>query len=51
LPGVGPALAAAIIEYRTEHGPFTSVEQLQEVPGIGERRLAQLSELVTAGPG
>ena len=39
LPGIGPALAAAIIEYREEHGPFTSAEELMEVYGIGEATL------------
>ena len=39
LPGIGPALAAAIIEYREEHGPFESAEELMEVYGIGEATL------------
>ncbi|HEX6236003.1 MAG TPA: helix-hairpin-helix domain-containing protein [Acidimicrobiales bacterium] len=47
LPGVGPATAAAIIAHRQEHGPFTSVEQLIEVRGIGEVKLAELRDLVT----
>lgn len=46
LPGIGPATAAAIIGHRTEHGPFTSVDELQEVAGIGPAKLAQLRELV-----
>jgi competence protein ComEA len=46
LPGVGPATAAAIIEHREGHGPFRSVEELLEVPGIGEAKLAQLRDLV-----
>lgn len=46
LPGVGPVLAQRILDWRTEHGPFASVDQLGDVPGIGESRLAQLRELV-----
>jgi competence protein ComEA len=48
LPGVGPVLAGAIVRWRTEHGRFDSVDQLQEVPGIGPTRFATLAELVTA---
>ncbi|WP_234317607.1 ComEA family DNA-binding protein [Streptomyces rimosus] len=46
LPGVGPVLARHIIEYRTAHGGFTSVEQLRDVNGIGDRRFADLRPLV-----
>ncbi len=47
LPGVGPVLAARIVEWRTSHGRFTSVDELAEVSGIGEKLLAQLRPLVT----
>lgn len=47
LPRVGPALAGAILAHREEHGPFTAVEQLDDVPGIGPALLAQLTPLVT----
>lgn len=47
LPGVGPVTAGAIIEWRTEHGGFTAVEELLEVPGIGDATLAELSPHVT----
>jgi len=40
MKGVGPAKAAAIIEYRAQHGPFTSVEELLQVRGIGDKTLA-----------
>ncbi|WP_433288522.1 helix-hairpin-helix domain-containing protein [Pseudonocardia sp. CA-142604] len=46
LPGVGPVTAQRIIEWRTRHGRFARVEQLREIEGIGERRFAQLRELV-----
>ncbi|WP_083982870.1 ComEA family DNA-binding protein [Actinomadura hibisca] len=46
LPGVGPVLAQRIVEYRTQHGGFRSVEQLQEVTGIGARRFAELKPMV-----
>ncbi|MFI8365852.1 helix-hairpin-helix domain-containing protein [Streptomyces sp. NPDC085466] len=46
LPGVGPVLARRIVDHRTEHGGFRSVEELREVDGIGERRYADLQPLV-----
>ena len=46
LPGVGPATATAIIAYRRDHGPFSSVDQLLEVPGIGPSKLAQIRSLI-----
>jgi competence protein ComEA len=46
LPGIGPVLAAAIVEWRTQNGGFTSVEQLQEVSGIGPATYAELAPLV-----
>jgi len=42
LPGIGPATAQAILEYRTQHGRFRSVNELLEVRGIGEAKLAQI---------
>ncbi|MFD0686587.1 ComEA family DNA-binding protein [Actinomadura fibrosa] len=46
LPGVGPVLAQRIVDYRTQHGAFRSVDQLQEVNGIGARRFADLKAKV-----
>ncbi|MFE0087029.1 helix-hairpin-helix domain-containing protein [Streptomyces sp. NPDC058992] len=46
LPGVGPVLARHILDYRTEHGGFRSVDELREVTGIGDRRFADLEPLV-----
>lgn len=48
LPGIGPVRAAAIVAYRQEHGPFTSVEELTAVHGIGAATLEKLRPLVTA---
>jgi competence protein ComEA len=47
LPGIGPTTAAAIVQHRTANGPFRSVEELIDVRGIGEAKLAQLRDLVS----
>lgn len=46
LPGIGEAKASAILEYRKENGDFTSIEELLEVPGIGEAIYNNLKDLV-----
>ncbi len=46
LDGIGPATAQQILNYRDEHDGFGSVEELDQVPGIGETRLASLREQV-----
>jgi len=46
LPGVGPVLAQRIVDWRTEHGRFSSVDELGEVSGIGDKLLAQISPKV-----
>ncbi|MDQ3895476.1 MAG: ComEA family DNA-binding protein [Actinomycetota bacterium] len=48
LPGVGPVTAQKILDYRQEHGAFSSVDDLDAIPGIGPARLEQLRE--TAAP-
>ena len=48
LPGVGPALAARIVEQRERYGPFRRAEHLMLVRGISERRFRQLRPFVTA---
>ena len=47
LDGVGPGIAQRILDYRRQHGGFARVEELGEVPGIGAKRLATLTPLVT----
>lgn len=47
LPGIGPVLAERIIQYRLQHGGFTSVEQLLEIEGIGPKKYESLKDLVT----
>ncbi len=47
LPGVGEATAGRIIQYRDEHGPFSSVDELQNVKGIGRKKLERLAPYCT----
>lgn len=47
IPGVGPAMAQRVLDWRTEHGRFGSVDQLREVKGIGDRKFAAMKDSVT----
>lgn len=47
--GVGPVLAAAIVQWRTDNGPFRSVDDLLDVSGIGDATLAGMRAQVTVG--
>jgi competence protein ComEA len=47
LPGIGPVLAQHIVEYRTRHGQFRSVDELRQVEGLGGARFTQIKPLVT----
>jgi competence protein ComEA len=50
LQGIGPTKAKAITQYRQEHGPFKSVDDLKKVAGIGDKTLAALKPFLTVGP-
>lgn len=47
LPGIGPARAQAIIDYRQENGPFRSIDEITKVEGIGTATYEQLKDLIT----
>lgn len=46
LPGIGPSTASKIIEYRKENGKFSSIEDVQNVSGIGESKYAQIKDKI-----
>jgi competence protein ComEA len=50
LPGVGPATAAAIVHYRNEHGPFTSIDDLENVPRLGTATIDKFRDQITISP-
>lgn len=50
LPGIGPAKAKAIADYRQQHGAFKSVEELKNVKGIGEGIFSKLKAEATVAP-
>ncbi|HRY53391.1 MAG TPA: BMC domain-containing protein [Spirochaetia bacterium] len=50
VPGIGPALAERIVEYRRVHGPFASVEELRKVPGVNKALASSLREGLRIGP-
>ena len=49
LPGIGPTRAEDIITYRQNNGPFTSIEAIKEVPGIGQTTFEGIKDLITVG--
>lgn len=50
LPGIGPALAKRIVEFREKNGPFQKAEDLMNVPGIGEKKFLQLKDRILVKP-
>jgi competence protein ComEA len=50
LPRIGPTMAERILEYREANGPFETIEDIQNVPGIGPATFEGLRDLITAGP-
>lgn len=49
LKGIGPAKAKAIVDFRKQHGNFSSAADLAKVPGIGDKTVAQLGSQITVG--
>ncbi len=50
LPGIGPVMARRLVQYRQAHGPFKNLEDLLEVSGLGEKKLARLKTYLTVSP-
>ncbi len=50
LPGIGPSIAKAIIDYRTKNGPFKKVEDINDVKGIGDALFEKIKDQITVGP-
>jgi competence protein ComEA len=50
LPGVGPATAARIVEYRQKNGGFKKIEELMNVRGVGEKSFLKIKDLLTVTP-
>jgi competence protein ComEA len=50
LPGIGEVMASRIVAYREEHGPFVTIEEVMNVPGIGEITFDGFKEMITVGP-
>ncbi|RSD10598.1 ComEA family DNA-binding protein [Amycolatopsis eburnea] len=49
LPGIGEVMAKRIVQWRTDHGGFTKIEQLRDIDGLGESKFEKLREKVTVG--
>lgn len=51
LPGIGPAKAQAIVQFRTDNGAFQAIEEIQRVPGIGPATFANISGMISVAGG
>lgn len=49
LPGIGPAIARRIVEYREMNGPFEAVDQLQKANGVGPVTFERIRDLISVG--
>ena len=49
LPGIGPAKAQAIVDYRNQHGPFRSIDEIRKVKGIGEKLFISIKPELSIG--
>jgi len=49
LPGIGPALSERIVDYRRDNGPFSKIDDIRNVSGIGERRFETIKNMITVG--
>ena len=49
LPGIGPAKAQAIVDYRNQHGPFRSIDEIRKVKGIGEKLFLSIKPELSIG--
>ncbi|NJD60687.1 MAG: competence protein ComEA [Anaerolineales bacterium] len=49
LPGIGPTLAQAILDYRVNYGPFTRIEDVMKVQGVGQAKFEAIKDLITVG--
>ncbi len=50
LPGIGPGTAINIIAHREANGPFATIEDIMDVPGIGDGKFEAIRDLITVGP-
>ena len=50
LPGIGPTMAQAIVDYRIQNGPFLGIQDILNVPGIGQATFERIKDYLTVGP-